>query len=98
MIKKLKHLTQKSRANLIIAVAAATIVLVAGVVYIGTQAAGFFASSAPEKGQLAGAAKVGTDAAAVGGEYVAFGTDQQTPPPNTGGMWLPKADRPLAFH
>lgn len=84
--------------NELIAIGAALVVVVAGVLVLRIQAAGFFASAAPEDGTKSGQVSVKTDAVAAGGKYISFGSASTSPTPPSGSLWLPTAAQPIAFH
>src|SRR6476659_7552681 len=84
--------------NELIAIGAALVVVVAGVLVLRIQAAGFFASAAPEDGTKSGQVSVKTDAVAAGGKYISFGSASTSPTPPSGSLWLPTAAQSIAFH
>ncbi len=72
-----------SRTNKIIAISVAVVIVLAGILFVLTKAAGFFAAAEPDTGTLTTNAKIVTDTAASGGQAIQF-----TAPPQGGGSAL----------
>jgi len=81
----LTKLTNKlKRPNVLIAVSAAVVIAVAGLILITTHASGFFAAATLKDGVLSGNATLVADVGASSGQVVQFNAPA-TPPPSGGG-------------
>lgn len=81
-MQKLSTLYQSSRANKIIAIGTAVVVVIIGYALIMSRASGFGAFLEPEHGSVSGNAKVVNDATASGGKALQFGAKPGQPTPN----------------
>ncbi|HSX30004.1 MAG TPA: hypothetical protein VLE73_05600 [Candidatus Saccharimonadales bacterium] len=78
---KLQQFLATSRTNKLIALAAVLVVATSGLIFLTIRAAGFFASTESDTGNLTANAKVITDTSASGGRAIQFTAPAPSPTP-----------------